>query len=195
MGPKVALLGILTYDPMMGMMASMPMMWMDAVTENPLLNDTEIWEIYNTTMDAHPIHLHLVRFQVVNRQGFDMMTFEPMGPVAEANPNEKGYKDTVVAFPGQITRIKAKFDIPGLYVWHCHIVEHEDNEMMRPYVVRFDPAFPDFDQDSDVDNADYSLLLAEIRKPTARNPAFDLNQDGAVDLLDARYFYTVRRSL
>ena len=47
-----------------------------------------------------------------------------------------GYKDTVIAYPGQITRLKAKFDISGLYVWHCHIVEHEDNEMMRPYCVK-----------------------------------------------------------
>ena len=50
-------------------------------------------------------------------------------------PWETGFKDTVIAYPGEITRVKAKFDIAGLYVWHCHIVEHEDNEMMRPYVV------------------------------------------------------------
>jgi FtsP/CotA-like multicopper oxidase with cupredoxin domain len=50
-------------------------------------------------------------------------------------PWELGFKDTVIAYPGEITRVKALFDIAGLYVWHCHIVEHEDNEMMRPYVV------------------------------------------------------------
>jgi hypothetical protein len=48
---------------------------------------------------------------------------------------ETGYKDTVIAYPGEITRVKALYDLPGFYVWHCHIVEHEDNEMMRPFHV------------------------------------------------------------
>ncbi|UCE24995.1 MAG: T9SS type A sorting domain-containing protein, partial [Candidatus Zixiibacteriota bacterium] len=56
---------------------------------------------------------------------------QPKGP----NPNESGWKDTVISPPGQVTRIKAVFDILGLYVWHCHILEHEDNEMMRPFKV------------------------------------------------------------
>ena len=129
-GPRQARLGIVT-----GGMA-MPMMWADPITEAPLVNSTEVWEIFNTTMDAHPIHLHLVRVQVVDRQAIDMMTLAPIaGTVTAPLPNEMGYKDTVVAFPGQVTRIKATFDIAGLYVWHCHIVEHEDNEMMRPYTV------------------------------------------------------------
>jgi FtsP/CotA-like multicopper oxidase with cupredoxin domain len=50
-------------------------------------------------------------------------------------PWETGFKDTVIAFPGEVTRVQARFDLAGLYVWHCHIVEHEDNEMMRPYRV------------------------------------------------------------
>ncbi|RMG57851.1 MAG: copper oxidase [Deltaproteobacteria bacterium] len=104
------------------------------VTENPLLGTTETWEIYNFTVDAHPIHLHLVRFQVVNREIFDPLFGIP-GTVTPPNPDEVGYKDTVIAYPGQITRVKALFDISGLYVWHCHILEHEDNEMMRPFVV------------------------------------------------------------
>jgi FtsP/CotA-like multicopper oxidase with cupredoxin domain len=45
------------------------------------------------------------------------------------------FKDTVIAYPGEITTIRSHFDVAGLYVWHCHIVEHEDNEMMRPYFV------------------------------------------------------------
>lgn len=98
------------------------------VTETPTEGDTEIWEIYNFTADAHPIHLHLVRFEVVDRQVIGGATRAP-------EPWEAGYKDTVISYPGEITRVKALFDIPGLYVWHCHIVEHEDNEMMRPYVV------------------------------------------------------------
>ncbi len=135
MAPRQALLGVMTKDGQGNLTGSMPMAWMDAVTENPAVNDTEIWEIYNTTMDAHPIHLHLVRFEVIDRQDYNMMTFAPMGVATGARPNELGFKDTVLAYPGQITRLKAKFDIAGLYVWHCHIVEHEDNEMMRPYIV------------------------------------------------------------
>jgi FtsP/CotA-like multicopper oxidase with cupredoxin domain len=98
------------------------------VTENPTVGDTETWEIYNFTADAHPIHLHLVRFEVVDREVIG-------GAVRPAEPWETGFKDTVIAYPDEITRVKATFDIAGLYVWHCHIVEHEDNEMMRPYVV------------------------------------------------------------
>ncbi|RII27780.1 MAG: copper oxidase [Geobacter sp.] len=135
MGPRMAQLGVLTTDGMGNVMA-VPKKWGDAITETPALNSTEVWEIYNTTMDAHPIHLHLVRFAVVDRQNLDMVTMLPVaGTVTPPLPNELGYKDTVIAYPSQITRIKAKFDIAGLYVWHCHIIDHEDNEMMRSYTV------------------------------------------------------------
>jgi FtsP/CotA-like multicopper oxidase with cupredoxin domain len=103
------------------------------VTENPVLDSVEEWDIYNFTEDAHPIHLHLVRFEVVSRTEFNEDTAPP--GLDEVLPWEKGFKDTVTAYPGQITKIKAKFDKVGLYVWHCHIVEHEDNEMMRPFIV------------------------------------------------------------
>jgi bilirubin oxidase len=123
-GPREALLGIVDD---MGM--AMPMMWSDLITENPGVGDTEIWEIHNHTMDAHPIHIHEIMFEVVNR--------EPLhsGEVRDPEPWETGLKDTVIAYPHEMTRVKARFDLPGLYVWHCHIVEHEDNEMMRPYYV------------------------------------------------------------
>jgi FtsP/CotA-like multicopper oxidase with cupredoxin domain len=101
------------------------------VTENPTLGETEDWEIYNFTADAHPIHLHLVRFEVIGRTLLDGSP----SPNGNPQPWETGYKDTVLAYPDEITTIRAKFDIAGLYVWHCHIVEHEDNEMMRPFVV------------------------------------------------------------
>lgn len=123
-GPIGAKLGIL--DPVTG--AAIPKKWSDVITENPSLNATEVWEIHNFTADAHPIHLHQVMFQVIERQ-------DAFGAIRGPELWEKGLKDTVIAYPGEITRIKAKFDIPGLYVWHCHIVEHEDNEMMRPYCV------------------------------------------------------------
>jgi spore coat protein A len=86
-------------------------------------------------VDGHPIHLHLVRYQVVDRQLLDPLTNLPIGLPMPPEANETGYKDTVIAYPGEVTRLKATFDIAGLYVWHCHIVEHEDNEMMRPYCV------------------------------------------------------------
>jgi FtsP/CotA-like multicopper oxidase with cupredoxin domain len=102
------------------------------VTENPIVGDTEEWELHNFTEDAHPIHLHLVRFEVVGREGLDG---SPSIVGNAPQPWETGFKDTVIAYPDEITTVKALFDVPGLYVWHCHIVEHEDNEMMRPYVV------------------------------------------------------------
>jgi len=113
--------------------------WMDPVTENPVTGDTEVWEIYNTTADAHPMHIHEITFEVVNREGLVMAgedVVQPIqldGNVTAPEAWESGFKDTVIAYPEQVTRVKARFDTPGQFVWHCHIVEHEDNEMMRPY--------------------------------------------------------------
>jgi bilirubin oxidase len=122
-GPAAAVLG--TVDAAGGPVMKM---WDDPITENPALGSTEIWEIHNFTVDAHPVHIHEVQFQVVDRQ--------PFGGTAQVpQPWEVGFKDTVVAYPNQITRVKATFDLPGLFPWHCHILEHEDNEMMRPYRV------------------------------------------------------------
>jgi FtsP/CotA-like multicopper oxidase with cupredoxin domain len=126
---------------------AVPMAWMDAISENPGLG-TEVWEIYNFTADAHPIHVHQTMFQVVNRQALqiDPATEMPVQPVQLSGKPlkpevwEKGFKDTVISYPGQVARIKVFFDIPGLYVWHCHILSHEDNEMMRPFFVGPMPA-------------------------------------------------------
>jgi len=114
--------------------------WMEPVTENPALGTTEVWEFYNTTGDAHPMHVHEVVFEVVNREGLVMDAngdvVEPIqldGVVTPPEPWETGFKDTVTAYPGQVTRVRAQFNTPGQFVWHCHIVEHEDNEMMRPF--------------------------------------------------------------
>lgn len=101
------------------------------VTESPKLGEVEEWQIYNFTEDAHPVHLHLVRFEVISRT---LMDGSP-GSSGSRHPWEQGRKDVVIAYPGEITTVRAKFDIDGLYMWHCHILEHEDNEMMRPYVV------------------------------------------------------------
>jgi FtsP/CotA-like multicopper oxidase with cupredoxin domain len=152
--------------------------WHSPTTENPALGDTEEWEIWNMTGDAHPVHLHLVNFEVIGRReinfdssadddGFipddaspaDDGVFLVTQAVVQHNGNlghgfrivhptnpEHGYgaevpqpigyvenapKDMVTALPGQVTRIKATFDKPGRYVWHCHILSHEDHEMMR----------------------------------------------------------------
>jgi FtsP/CotA-like multicopper oxidase with cupredoxin domain len=144
--PAEALLGTVAGDPNVapGMWAKR--LWMDPVTENPVLGATEVWEFYNATADAHPMHVHEVVFEVVNRQ--DISVDEATGEVqvvpgslpTPPEPWETGFKDTVTAYPGQVTRIRAQFNTPGQFVWHCHIVEHEDNEMMRPY--RIGPVQP-----------------------------------------------------
>jgi spore coat protein A len=123
-----------------------PLDWRVAPTETPALGGTEIWEIYNTTEDTHPIHLHLVKFLVVNRQRFKARRFEPgagglasidlQGQPKPVDPTEAGWKDTVQARPDEVVRIVATFNRPGLYVWHCHILSHEDHEMMRPFFVQ-----------------------------------------------------------
>jgi FtsP/CotA-like multicopper oxidase with cupredoxin domain len=140
-GPSEAVLGTVT-----GGMA-VENLWMDPVTENPAVGATEIWEFYNTTGDAHPMHVHEVVFEVVNREGLALDlngdVLQPIqldGVITLPEPWETGFKDTVIAYPGQVTRVKATFGTPGQFVWHCHIVEHEDNEMMRPF--RIGPVQP-----------------------------------------------------
>ena len=121
-GPKEALLGTLAGG------AGVPRNWDDPITENPAVGATEVWEMHNFTEDAHPIHIHEILFEVVNRE--EIATGAIRGPETwEAGAR----KDTVIAYPGEITRVKATYDRAGLFVWHCHIVEHEDHEMMRPY--------------------------------------------------------------
>ena len=116
--------------------------WNMPVTEAPKLNSVEIWNLLNFTDDSHPIHLHLVRFQILDRRPFEPEYYYNGGEIryigAAVPPaaNEAAWKDTVQASPGMVTRIIARFEgYPGRYVWHCHILEHEDNEMMRPYDV------------------------------------------------------------
>ena len=116
--------------------------WNMPVTENPVLDSTEIWNLINLTDDSHPIHLHLVRFQILDRRSFDVAAYwttgklNYFGPAIPPDPSEAGWKDTVRADPAMVTRIIIRFEgYTGRYVWHCHILEHEDNEMMRPYDV------------------------------------------------------------
>jgi FtsP/CotA-like multicopper oxidase with cupredoxin domain len=149
-GPRAALLGVVTADAAGNVTGVCAKSWMDPITENPQLGEPEVWEIYNTTADAHPIHIHEIQFQVVDRQALELddedMVAQPFALVGSPRgpePWETGRKDTVIAFPGEVTRVRVVFDLPGLFVWHCHIVDHEDNEMMRPlYVGSPDEASP-----------------------------------------------------
>jgi spore coat protein A len=115
--------------------------WHMPVTESAKLGSTEIWSLVNLTDDTHPIHLHHVRFQVVDRRSFDRdlyllqnATLRFTGTALPPNPNEGGWKDVVQCPPNMVTRIHISFDgYPGRYLWHCHVQEHEANDMMRPY--------------------------------------------------------------
>jgi len=129
------------------------------VQERPRLGTTEDWRLVNLTEDTHPIHLHLVQFQIVDRTPFDADAYKAAleearaadpdaanpdprpyftGPAAPPEPAERGWKDTVRTNPEQVTRIRVRWTLPpGVspsqrYVFHCHILEHEDNSMMRP---------------------------------------------------------------
>jgi spore coat protein A len=116
--------------------------WHAPVTEKPAIDTTEIWEIVNLTEDTHPIHLHLVRFQLLDRRPFDVFDYMDKtelrytGAAIPPAPEESGWKDTIRCEQGHVTRIIVPFvGYTGRYVWHCHILEHEDNEMMRPFEV------------------------------------------------------------
>jgi FtsP/CotA-like multicopper oxidase with cupredoxin domain len=132
--PMAAVLG--TVDP-----AGIPTvtLWSDPITTNVNADGSgsqtaEQWNLWNFTVDGHPIHVHLVKFKVLSRAaigGGASVVATPTGTEAW----EDGWKDTVITYPGEVTSIAADFDINGLYVWHCHIVEHEDNEMMVPMCV------------------------------------------------------------
>ena len=137
--------------------------YMDLSTENPTAGSTEVWQIVKTTADAHPMHFHLVNVQVLSRQPYN--SFGPTnglampnynGPAVGPDPVELGWKETVKMYPGTVTTVIMRFDLPanppGIttmpnslnpslgasgkeYVWHCHILEHEEHDMMRPLVV------------------------------------------------------------
>ncbi len=128
--------------------------YMSTATEVVSAGSYEIWEIANLTADVHPIHFHLVNVHVLSRQAFSMKQYAGgipnyQGPVIAPDPNELGWKETVRMNPGEVTRVFMKFDLPVVpftvptsprtggneYVWHCHILEHEEHDMMRPLVV------------------------------------------------------------
>jgi spore coat protein A len=143
--------------PMLGTMEGGVMEFDDPITENPALNSTEIWEIYNLTEDAHPIHLHLVSFRVLSSQAFTgtinpengaLSQVQLQGPLKLPESGQAGKKDTYPIRPGEVTRLVATFDRPGLYAWHCHILSHEDHDMMRSFFVGAMPGEPQVGQPS-----------------------------------------------
>lgn len=177
--------------PMLGTVAEGPLGYMEEITENPALNAVEEWEIFNTTPDAHPIHLHLVHFQVMNTQKFNVKKFIPglpgsiqlLGKPSQPSAVNAGLKDTFVILPGEVARVKAVFDKEGLYVWHCHILSHEDFDMMRPFYVG--------DMEEEALLAESGNLEAEIltSMEVAPNPFkqttqinFSFNEDAEVTL-------------
>lgn len=140
----------------------------DPVTEKPRVGATEVWEIDNRTGDTHPIHLHLVQFQLLSGSGDDHHSSSWGDGSGSSDPSASGWKDTIRVGSRDNVRIVVRwapqdtpagavqpgqnlfpfdptatmgatddFSFPGGpgYVWHCHILEHEDNEMMRPYLV------------------------------------------------------------
>jgi hypothetical protein len=111
------------------------LMW-DDITEFPRVGTTEIWSWINRSPDIHAMHIHLVQFQVLDRQDFTMVNnvVTPISSRIPPSPGEAGWKDTVQTHPGQITRVIQRFtDFSGLFPYHCHILEHEDHEMMRQF--------------------------------------------------------------
>jgi spore coat protein A len=153
-GRLMQLLG--TTVPLASPSAGFGRAYTDPATENVKAGSTEVWEIFNTTADVHPMHFHLVNVQLINRQPFQVNSLGSTkgganftGPAVGPRPNETGWKETVMMFPGECTRIIMRFDLPAVpftvpssprtggaeYVWHCHILEHEEHDMMRPLVV------------------------------------------------------------
>lgn len=133
---------------------NLPKAYTDPTTETVTAGSTEVWKIFNTTADTHPIHFHLVNVQILSRQPFQVGSFNGVtanfqGPAVGPAPIEQGWKETVRMNPAECTTVIMKFDLPVTpfaiptsprtggheYVWHCHILEHEEHDMMRPLVV------------------------------------------------------------
>ncbi len=168
-----------------GMWSIDGLLW-DDITEMPRLDSVEVWAWKNRSAVTHPMHIHLVAFQVLDRREFDTVTGEPFGPLYPPEPNEIGWKDTVQAPPGMITRVITRFEgYEGLYPYHCHILEHEDHEMMRQFHV-MPPCVADIAPAGNVDDVvNVTDLLAVIGAWGATSPNIaDINQDGVINVTD-----------
>jgi spore coat protein A, manganese oxidase len=127
----------------------------ESITLDPVTKTkNEVWQIINLTGDTHPIHFHLVNVQIISRQTFKVANYTGGEPTLKGLPRppelyEQGWKETVRMNPGEVTNVYIPFKLPAVpfavptsprtggleYVWHCHILEHEEHDMMRPLVV------------------------------------------------------------
>ena len=170
------------------------LMWHD-ITEFPRLGTTEVWAFRNRSATSHPMHMHLVSFQILDRQTFDVVTGVPTGPRVAPAAGEMGWKDTVRVDPGEIVRVIAKFTgWPGRYPYHCHILEHEDHEMMRQFEVV--ECVGDLNGDQLVDDSDFVVFASSYDVFDCNDAGMpddcgaDLNRDGLVDDADFVMFAT-----
>jgi spore coat protein A len=149
------------------------------ITERMEMGEMEVWSFRNPSGIMHPMHMHLVFFQVLDRQPGGVS--DPFAPIEPPDAEESGWKDTVKVNPDEVVRVIARFDdYTGLYPYHCHIIEHEDHEMMRQFEVLV-PCPPDFDGNREVDGSDLAELLAFWG---TSSPDHDLTGDGNVDGAD-----------
>jgi spore coat protein A len=170
----------------------------DDITEFPELGTTEVWRFANDSGQMHPMHMHLVFFQVLDHTPIVVEpdgTITEIGPAVEPSPTERGWKDTVRVQPHTATRVIARFeDYAGKFAYHCHILEHEDHEMMRQFQAKI-PCAEDTDRNGTVDVADLVELildwgacpepcseLGEVNDPDTCPT--DINRDCSVDVVD-----------
>ena len=174
-------------DPCTGQIWTINGLHWDHITERPFLGSTEIWRFINPTGMVHPMHLHLVNFKVLDRVPFELVDGEPVatgGPIPLA-AEEEGWKDTVRVGPGEMVRVIARFeDFTGKFAYHCHLLEHEDHEMMRQFEVIPCPA--DINETGSVDPSDFTAWLACFNNPASAPYCgnADVNGDGTVDPAD-----------
>ena len=174
-------------DPCTGSIWLIDDMHWDHVTEFPRLNTTEIWSFINESGTVHPMHLHLVPFQVLDRQPFEIVggVVTPTGPRVPPPAHEAGWKDTAKANPQEITRIIVRFDgYSGYYPYHCHIIEHEDHEMMRQFRT---VCYHDCNEDQLYTAADFGCFQTTF---AAGSPYADCTGDGVLTVADFGCFQT-----
>jgi spore coat protein A, manganese oxidase len=165
--------GSMSSEMFLGTVAEGRMGYEDPVTETPHRGDTETWELYNNTPGSHPIHLHSTQFRILTRQQFTatadpttgaLSNIQLIGSPQPPRPENDGAKDTVIVEPGEVVRIVVTFDRAGEYVWHCHMLAHEDHDMMRPLVVLAPPT---------VDNVIVNGGAAQRSRVTSLTVQFD----------------------
>lgn len=160
------------------------LMW-DDITDFPRLGTAEVWNWINASGVSHPMHMHLVQFQVLDRQDFEIVNDQVvlLGERVPPPPGERGWKDTVQSPPNQVTRVIARFeDYLGLFSYHCHLLEHEDHEMMRQFKV----VCPgDFNADGFVTGVDFDEYVIAFE---AGGESADFDGDGFVTGIDYDLF-------